>query len=231
MGFLTREEIESNFIDNRNRELWDKLASNYTIGVNDDYSFYKLEYASENEEVYILTDKNYNKNLFTHELLHLNLRYNNFNSLLEFPHLLLSNGNLIENQEAIIVGSICNCIEHILFFDDYIEMGFDQDQFVMDYYTSTHPDGIFHELIYVSSNDVGIDYNQLFLARQFIMLAEEYYGLNRKIVLNKLYALDKESYNRGVDLFNEIIDFEISEEYENDNQERFNEILSRYINL
>ncbi|MGV6947002.1 hypothetical protein [Sphingobacterium kyonggiense] len=231
MGFLTLEEIETFFIDDRNRDLWGKLFQTYTIGVNDDYSFYKLDFVSEDEVVYVLTDSTHNKNLFTHELLHLDLRFKGFNSLLAFPHLILPNGNLVESQESMIISSICNCVEHILFFDEYIELGFEQDQFVADYYTSEHPEAIFTELAHVRSNDIGINYNNLFIARQLIILAEEYCGLERENHLKRLSNLDLRMYNKGIDLFNHIIDFEIKEEENNDNQVRFNDLILSYINF
>lgn len=145
--------------------------------------------------------------------------------------MILPNGNLIESQESMIIGSICNCIEHILFFDEYIELGFEQDQFVADYYTSEHTEAIFTELIHVRLNNIGIDYNNLFIAIQLTMLAEEYYGLEREVYLNRLSKLDIKMYNKCIDLYNQIIDFEIIPEEHNDNQERFNDFILLYISI
>lgn len=75
MGFLTLEEIERNFIEERNLELWKNLDSEYIIGVNDNYQIYELKYIANDPHVVILTNKQYNLSLFTHELLHLELRH------------------------------------------------------------------------------------------------------------------------------------------------------------
>jgi|GEM_PF-3490981 len=47
MEFLTLEEIESNLIDHRNRELWNKLNSHFKISVSDNHEVYRLDYLNK----------------------------------------------------------------------------------------------------------------------------------------------------------------------------------------
>src|SRR5690606_18099998 len=127
----TYEEIEENFIDYRNKDIWNKLSKKYMILVNDDNLIYELKYINNDPYTVILTNKNYSKELFTHELLHLDLRYKGLNTVNFFE-------SLSQPFIATMAIMILNCIEHILFFDDYIELGYSKERFVMDYNNSEY---------------------------------------------------------------------------------------------
>lgn len=132
---VTRAEIEADLLDERNSNLWNYLTGHYDIAVLDNYSMYRLDYVSDNEPVAITVKRPLNKGLFTHELLHLELRSYGLNSFSYFEkHEINREHDFIKNSAY----TLCNTIEHILFFDDFIERGFDPEEFVSDYRTSRH---------------------------------------------------------------------------------------------
>ncbi len=226
MPFLTENQIYSNLIDHRNEQLWKDLISKYTISVNDGYNFYKLDFIENDKAVCILVDKNYTISLFTHELLHLELRSYNINSLLGFNDVLLPNGQLSNSLRGQCVGSICNNIEHILFFDDFIELGFNANQFVMDYDSSNYPETVFKTISQLK-NDSDELYQIFFFSTQITMLAEKYYGLQRNNVLLRLKKTDKRLYEKGISIYHEILDFNIYTDVDNNNQDYLNQILAK----
>lgn len=124
------------------------------------------------------------------------------------------------------VGSICNNIEHILFFDDFIDLGFKASEFVMDYNSSNYPDSVFKTISRLKSDSEEL-YQLVFLSAQITMLAEKYYGLQRNNLLLKLQKIDKALFQKGISIYNEILDFDIYTDDKNDNQDRINKILAK----
>lgn len=206
MGFLTLEEIEDNFIDDRNRDLWNKLASRYTIGVNDDYSYYKLDYAKEDDVVYILTDKSYNRNLFTHELLHLYLRYIGIDTVkMVKEKLIILGSDPLQNFKSQVIYNLLNNIEHILFINEYRGLGFLEEEFIADYYTSTYNDALFGQLIHFKSDPfLSSFYKTLFLSMAVTMLLEKEININRDNFLQRMYEIDPYIYMEAELFFNQI---------------------------
>lgn len=225
MGFLTLEEIETHFIDDRNRELWETLNSRYQIGVFDQYDWYELKFMDGNNHVVMFVAEEYNKGLFTHELLHLRLRSFSLNSITQYVEF-KDFGNTYIIQSLV---NLLNNIEHIFFFDDYIELGFEKEDFVMDFATSTFNDAHFKSLDLARNLADQTLYSVYFLSMQITMYAEDYYGLKRNKDLNDLNKYDPKLFLKGNHFFNEIIDFEIKESQINNNQERFNALINKFL--
>lgn len=223
---LTYEEIGSSFIDSRNTDLWNTLLSKYTIGVLDNYSSYRLDYVSDEEPVAITVSNPHKIGLFTHELLHLNLRKEGLNTFCFFESLEINN-----NREFIIpcAYTLCNTMEHILFFDDFIDMGFNAEEFVSDYISSIHTKDEF-ELFTGMYNNVSTRKGSIlyYYALMFTLLSEKYMGLSRNVELNKALKLDRSLYYRCMDFYEFILDFDLSA---SEKQIIFNDILGKHIKL
>lgn len=229
MGFLTEKQIEQRFIDQRNKDLWERMIYRYRIGVNDDYSFYKLDYQNEMSDVYILTDKEYNKALFTHELLHLELRSVGFNACdgLDKKYLLQPEIEL----EKFLVGllyNLLNNIEHIIFSDRFQSLGFKKSEFVADYKTSEYGNPIFGMLVNYSQNPKHNDiYKIMYLSMQITMLSERKIDMDRSQYLQRLASIDHLMYLTG-EIFYKAI--EILDPYRNEKaQEDLNRLIGIYI--
>ncbi|UIR56702.1 hypothetical protein LZQ00_02535 [Sphingobacterium sp. SRCM116780] len=220
MGFLTEEDIRRYFIDDRNYTLWESMVNQFRIGVNDDYKFYQLDYQDENSDVYILTDKMYSKSLFTHELLHLQLRSKGLNTADYFQM-------FSQDVFKAFALTICNCIEHVLFFDDFVEMGYPRETFVMDYdnqeYNIDQAIKMYSDI--KTLNDQAILKLVIFYL-YWTFKNEEYMGIDRASSLDWLKKVESKlliSCNR---MYDEIISFDL----ESTNvQNRFNVLVSKYL--
>ena len=225
MEILDLSFAKSVFVDDRNLALWNKLNSIYEIGIIDTYAHYELKYQDGSKQVIIFTDNKYNKGIFTHELLHLNLRSIGLNSLSMYASLMNYHKTYI--IQALI--SLLNCIEHILFFDDFLDMGFTSNQFVMDYDTSSYTEANFLSVKLAKNGSDKNLYTVYFLSTQITMYSEEYSGQDRTAFLQKLKNIDPKMFSVGLKLYGEIIDFEIKESKHNDNQGRFNKMILQYL--
>ena len=198
MGFLNYNQIENEFLDDRNKDLWIYLSDKYEIGVNDDYSFYKLEYLNDINPVYILTDKFYKKSLFTHELLHLELRSLQFDASKTLPESYMLMNNEIERLRSQISYNLANNTEHIIFLNRYLQLGFPIQDFVADYYTSNYPQSFFDQFNFLQSNPQFENlYNILFLSSYVTMYSESKYNLDRKNEFGKLLELNSDLYYKS----------------------------------
>lgn len=197
MGFLNLNQIENKFLDIRNRDLWNYLSEKYTIGVNDEYSFYKLDYLDEINPVYILTDKSYSKSLFTHELLHLELRSFGFDASQALPESYLLMNSDVEKFRSQIAYNLANNIEHIIFLKRYKELGFPMIEFVSDYYTSNYSENFFAQFNYIKLNPLLENiYDLFFLSSYITMYSELKNELNRGVELGKLLEINSELYSK-----------------------------------
>lgn len=221
MGYLSLEEIETNFIEKRNKSLWDKLKNKFIIGVIDDHVFYELRYLHNNLHVVILTNKIYNPSLFTHELLHLNLRYNGLDTFLFYE-------SISQPFLATMAYTILNCIEHVLFFDDFIDMGYKKEEFVMDYanseYNLINLKKAYSDLQSFSDGQHIID---LFLYYVYWTLKnEEYMGVDRNKDFLWLKSSNPLIFAKCERMFDEIVDFDLES---TSVQKDFNQLLSKYL--
>lgn len=220
MSFLTEEEIRKNFIDDRNYELWNSMISQFRIGVNDDYSKYELKYQDINSDVYILTDKLYSKGLFTHELLHLNLRSKGLNTVNYFE-------KFSQDVFRFSALTICNCIEHVLFFNDFVDLGYPKESFVKDYNNQEYNINLAIK-IYSDVKTVG-DSEILKLVVFYLFWtfkSEEYMGIDRTTSLDFLKNNEFELFKSCNRMFDEIISFDL----EGQNvQARYNKLVDKYL--
>ncbi|UXD67820.1 hypothetical protein MUK51_11330 [Sphingobacterium faecium] len=220
MSFLTEEDIRQYFIDDRNYALWESMVNQFRIGVNDDYKIYQLDYQDENSDVYILTDKMYNKSLFTHELLHLKLRSKGLNTAAYFE-------TFSQDVFRFSALTICNCIEHVLFFDDFVEMGYPEETFVMDYNNQEYN---INEAIKIYSDVKALD-DQAILKLVIFYLYwtfknEEYMGIDRTLSLNWLKKVESKLLTSCNKMYEEIISLDLESA---DVQNRFNVLISKYL--
>ena len=121
------------FIDSRNSEIWELLSKNYKFKIensqNEEYSCF-----TKNSEaiIYVVPNK-ISKDSFTHELLHIYLKYKEF-------YLGSSIKNFIRGDETLqfllsenLLEHIGNCLDHLKMFEIYIDLGFEKKEFLYDF--------------------------------------------------------------------------------------------------
>ena len=120
-------------IDYRNFELWKILSSNYDIKIenstNNEYSCFTK---NSNAIIYIVPD-NISADSFTHELLHVYLKYKEF-------YLGSSIKNFVKHDTVLsillsdaLLEHIGNCLDHLKMFKIYSDLGFDKKEFLLDF--------------------------------------------------------------------------------------------------
>lgn len=126
--------MEIQFINDRNRSLWQSINQNFRIIVETHSNQHFYHYFKDGEVFLFLPEEGGTPELFTHELLHLDLIAkgvfitNYLKERLRNEPLLhwTFNENLFEQ--------IGNCLEHWKMLPQYLELGFERDLFSDSYY-------------------------------------------------------------------------------------------------
>ncbi len=121
------------FIDERNKELWEKLNESYNVEIkpssNQEYSCYTIN----NSAIVYVDYNNISKDSFTHELLHIYLKQKEF-YLGSSIKLTLQQSNILSRiLSPPLVEHIGNCLDHLKIFEIYKELGFDEKEFLLDF--------------------------------------------------------------------------------------------------
>lgn len=128
------------FFDNNGLELYEELSSKYIFA----FSFYNqgaLCFSKSDGFIEFLIPQNkpISKALFTHELLHLYLRLNEIDNEQSLRNIIISNSfeNILNPSEDNYM-YIHNFLDHIIFYNDFKNMGYKDKDFVCDYYENRY---------------------------------------------------------------------------------------------
>ncbi|WP_415060049.1 hypothetical protein [Flavobacterium sp.] len=130
--FIKKPSVED-FLDFRNRNLYNLLSKNYEIEIenssNNEYSCF-----TRNSEATIFVVP-YNKSLdsFTHELLHIYLKYKEFYLGSSIKLLIREDEILSKVISQELLEHIGNCLDHVKMFEIYTDLGFEQSGFLLDF--------------------------------------------------------------------------------------------------
>lgn len=121
------------FIDERNSDLWNLLNKNFSIKIepsnNREYSCF-----TKNSDAILFVDQNnICKESFSHELLHIYLKYKEF-YLGSSLTLTLAQSRILNRLISIdLTEHIGNCLDHLKMFEIYKDLGFRPEKFLSDY--------------------------------------------------------------------------------------------------
>lgn len=125
--------IEKHLIDCRNSELWNIVNTHFDINIqnskNNEYSCY-----TENNfaTIYIVPNR-ISIPYFTHELLHIYLKCKNFYLGNSIGILISEDYYLSKVLSNEVLNHISNCLDHLKMFKIYYELGFNKNDFLLDY--------------------------------------------------------------------------------------------------
>lgn len=127
--------VVDKFFDENGKELYDELKNEYSFS----FSYYNqnalaVNMQDQSAEFLIPLNEKINKALFTHELLHFSLISNGINNrkaLLDSieEHKLYKVLNISEDN----LMYIHNFLDHIIIYNDFKDMGYKDNEFVVDY--------------------------------------------------------------------------------------------------
>ncbi|MFD2871980.1 hypothetical protein ACFS5N_05840 [Mucilaginibacter ximonensis] len=120
-------------IDDRNRPLWNTLNQHFKIdiqsSVNNEYHCYSI---NDTATIYVVP-YDLSADSFTHELLHVYLRYRRVFMGAAFTNTVNSSTTLKRLLNVRLVEHVGNCLDHIKMHEQYEVMGFDPAKFILDF--------------------------------------------------------------------------------------------------
>jgi hypothetical protein len=120
-------------LDNRSKPIWDEVQNHYRVTLKfHDANHYSCEYNGKEVIMYVTKD-GYNPNYFAHEILHLYIRINGSDIGDNLITLFRSNPKLLNVLNEQLLHRVTNTLEHFKMLPIYLERGFAQCQFIVNY--------------------------------------------------------------------------------------------------
>lgn len=133
-------------ISYKNVELWEKLNENFAIEiVPNTEKEYRVFTRNKNATIYYDPD-NICESSFTHELLHINLKYHEFYIGAAVMQFMKTDPLLDRLFPKELIDHIGNVLDHLKMFNLYLKMGYDPAKFIYDYSDKKINDGIINNI-------------------------------------------------------------------------------------
>lgn len=122
-------------LDEKNRKLWDQLNERFTIlslpSDNDEYSVFSIDdlHTIRYVETNLCTAS------YTHELLHIYMRFHECFIGRCLINTVTGSRVLSRIMSEALLDHIGNCLDHVKMLPIYLEMGYERERFLHDYYT------------------------------------------------------------------------------------------------
>ncbi|MGF7077708.1 hypothetical protein [Mucilaginibacter sp. UYCu711] len=120
-------------VDERNKVLWDTLSNHFQIdfepSANKEYRVYSIN----DQATFYVPENDLCADSFTHELLHVYLRYKKVFIGAAFINTISSSAILKNLLNDRLIEHVGNCLDHIKMFEKYDQMGFRPEKFILDY--------------------------------------------------------------------------------------------------
>ena len=215
--------MTNSLITNKNRELWELLSSNFNITIveksNVDYSVF-----SQGKDVEITVDSN---NLcassFTHELLHINMRYYECYIGASLKSTINSDEKLADLMSAELLEHISNCLDHFKFLPTYLCLGFNSVDFISDYETNKCTKKQLNAITktYKIAHKINSHAVDPFIGILVAMITDPNPKFNYSKKFEQFEKIDSKLYNCVLNLFKdwEKVKIESSDIFENDYHE------------
>ncbi len=131
---MQHHETMKELLDERNQKLWDEISEYYEVEFIDSSNGEYGCYTESKNVVFTINKNNMCKDSFTHEMLHAYLKIHEFyigNSI----YLTLSGSKLFSSiLSPLLIDHIGNCLDHIKMLPLYLELGFERQKFIQDYF-------------------------------------------------------------------------------------------------
>ena len=228
---ILAEELDLNTLFDKNgMELYNELENEYIFS----FSYYNQDSPAINlngiyAEFLIPQSKNMCKNLFTHELLHLYLLFNGINNKLSLLNSIgkynLSEVLSLSENEIIYIH---NFLDHIIMYNDFKNMGYKDNEFVVDYNEDRFNKDVSFYLEYRFKYNSPDDYAISFFISKYIGLRSPVCRIRD---YSKAYKLMKSLNRRLYDVCKEFVDEYISIAHEDYSyiKSNYESIIDRFV--
>ncbi len=120
-------------IDLRNEKLWNALNENYNISFAESHNGEYGCYCKEKDVIFYVDNKNYCKDSFTHEMLHVFLKLKN-NYIAASLEMTVRQSKILSSAISFqLLEHMGNCLDHIKMLPLYLDLGFNRTKFISDY--------------------------------------------------------------------------------------------------
>ncbi|MEM6721364.1 MAG: hypothetical protein AAF611_18700 [Bacteroidota bacterium] len=187
---------EIGLIDSRNESLWNDLNAINSIVVKTSTDTHYSCYSENQSSTIFVPVKNVNINSFTHELLHILIREKEIFFGSSFRLLIESNpvlSNLISDE---LLEHFGNCMDHIKMLPIYLELGFDEKEFIEDYNVNKFTKSEVNQLKdnFKLGNVHSKNATDFFIGKYISVKADANKNIDYSEVLNELENLDSELF-------------------------------------
>lgn len=191
-------------VDERNQELWDAINSRYTVSFKPSFNDEHACHIQGDSVTFSVVEDRPSKDAFTHEMLHvyLSLKENYIGAALKR---VVSGSNILRSifSDALLEHA-GNCLDHVKMLPLYLKMGFDREQFLLDYHEHKCSDNELSQIKkhYRSGKKLNLSAVDFFLGKVFAVLADPNPTLNYTLQKQELKRVDSFLFSITEKLFN-----------------------------
>ncbi|WP_281635472.1 hypothetical protein [Flavobacterium marginilacus] len=183
-------------LDYRNQNLWDEIQKNFNVtfenSLTNEYGCF-----SQNKNIIFYIDKNnLCKSSFTHEMLHVYLRLKDCYISGGLNNTILQNRILLSFFSSNLLDHFGNCLDHIKMLPIYLDLGFEREKFILDYYEYkfNKSDLELLKLNYKINNNINPNAVDFFIGKQIAILADPNDDFDYSKELKELKSIDSILY-------------------------------------
>lgn len=184
-------------LDDRNRKIWDTLNEHFEIDVQPSVSNEYHVYSEGTKSTIYVVENEMCIDYFTHELLHVYLRYKQVFIGPSFINIIRANNTLNNIISPALKVHFGNCLDHIKMYQIYEKLGFAPEKFILDFEKhKCSPTELSNLKKYYKEwgfyNTQAVD---LYIGKFIAIFADFNEDFDYEPALDILYKLDSELYN------------------------------------
>lgn len=212
----------SKVLDHRNLMLWEEMNKHYTIQLQSSPEpNYIVNFKEDLITIYV-DENNLNPASFTHELLHIYLKYKGILIADDYTTRVFDTLHLSVFFKKELRDYIGNCLEHNVMYSLFLDLGFDKKSFIADYKKPklTVEEARNIQVQYRSSGGYNLDAIDAFIGKFFGAKSCKNSDLNYSRSYKILEQTDKKLYKLLCDFWDDWTTFDM-----NNPEDSYSEIL------
>jgi hypothetical protein len=198
-------------IDQRSQKIWDEINVHYDISLKFHDKEYYIAYSINKTVIFYITENNYNKDYFAHEILHIYLYTKQIKIGGYLTIRFQGNALLSDVFSDPLIEHISNTLDHVKMLQLYLDLGFDRAKFLLDYSTPKCTNQEI-ELIsgFINSNDALWKHSaDLYLGKYFAIKSCPNNKIDYNPYLNHLKRIDDSLFFILENFWNKWLEFDI----------------------
>lgn len=179
-------------IDSRNENLWNSINEKFNVTFEDSINGEYACYSQNNDIIFYINQSNLSKDSFTHEMLHVYMRMNDCYIGAGLENTIKGSRILSSILSANLIEHMGNCLDHIKMLPIYIELGFEKEKFIMDYfeYKCTQEEIQMFKKFYQTNKKINLNAVDPYIGRLISILADPNDKFDYKNDLSELKKID-----------------------------------------